>query len=171
MKSPFKKKLSHLFRRLLEVFDMFAVKPSDVLTFKKEFYYSNWFTKTITLVIALLAVIYLILQIVNVVQLKNPNINYYETYTVDPNAINFGDQGFFIAFGLQNTLNNEYVDPKSYMLSFEALNKTSHFREISLISCDLVNNKNFSSFKKSLQEPSMFYCLENYKDLLFFSAI
>lgn len=166
-KSPFRKKLSHLFRSLLEIFDMFAVKPSDVLTFKKEFYYSNWFTKTITALIAISAISYLIIQIIDVVGLQNPSINFYETFTSDSttDSINFGQEGFFVAFALQNSQSNNYSNPGLYFPRLEAINPTLT-TTIPLILCDKVTDSKFSGFKRGLPDPSLFYCLGNYSDLM-----
>ena len=166
-KSPFRKKLSHLFRSLLEIFDMFAVKPSDVLTFKKEFKYSNWFTKTITALLAFSAISYLIIQIIDVVGLQNPSINFYETFTSDSttDSINFGKEGFFVAFALQNSQSNNYSNPGLYFPRLEAINPTLT-TSIPLILCDKVTDSKFAGFKRGLPDPSLFYCLGNYSDLM-----
>jgi len=166
--SSFKKKITKIFRRLLEVFDMFAVKPSDVLTFKKEFYYSNWFTKTITVVTAISAFIYLIYQIIMVAQLTDGKINFYETSTINPEPLNFGVEGFFIAFGMQNSKSNEYAITELYEARLDAINKTTSVisNNLSLVPCSQVSNNLSNDFKNALQNNlSLFYCLENYNDL------
>jgi len=156
-----------IFRRLLEIFDMFAVKPSDILTFKDEFYYSTYLTKTITLVFAVLAVVYSIIQILDVVGLDNPKINFYETYTVDTDPLNFGDEGFFIAFSMQNATSNEYFNPEMYEPRLEALNKTTSYKNITLVNCYNESQNISDNFKNILSDSlSFFYCLQNYNDLV-----
>jgi len=98
---------------------------------------------------------------------KYPKINFYETYTLNPDLINFGENGLFMAFSLENdTAGVQTMNLSFYEISLVLCDGLTVIENISLIPCNnshLINPgpypQDFQNFLNSLDSPDKYYCL------------
>ena len=152
-------------RVFIEMFDIFAVKPADIYTFKKSFYYSNVYTKISTLIVAMLVIGYFIFLLINVISHGNPNLSFYETYTTDPKLINFGENNYFTAFGIENLDGSIISDSTLFQIEMNIFDKTVKKENIELENCSNIQNKSdsFKKFLSDIKTPENFFCLKDYR--------
>ena len=152
----------------MESLDLFAVKPADIYTFKKSFFYSTIYTKILTIIVAMSTIGYFSFRINGIIYHENPNLSFYETYSKDPSLINFGEENFFLAFGLENQNNSlVYADPSIFQMKMNINNKTKEFDQIEFENCDSLYktgnvSTKFNKFLQELKTPESFYCLKDY---------
>ena len=126
-------KIGKYLRIFFETFDIFAVKPADIYTFKKSFYYSNIYTKISSTIVAIMLLTYFIILFTSTISHSDPTLNYFETFTRDPKAVNFGNNGYFLAFGIQ--LNNKSIilDPTLFKMEMKRFEKNDTNDNITIL--------------------------------------
>ena len=153
-------------RFFIEIFDIFAIRPADIYTFKKSFYYSNIYTKISTTIVGILAISYFGYLFNDTISHDKPDPNYYETYSHNPELINFGENDYFIAFGIEDANGNLIADQTLFQLEMFILNKSIILNQIELDNCSNIQNrsKSLEMFLNKIENSSNYFCLKNYMD-------
>lgn len=116
MSSSYKEKIKSSLLKAIEEVDFFSMKPSDRITFESSQSYSTTPGKLASWVLVALTIATFVNFGGNMIYRKNPQSVTSQIVTSDPAYLNLPDNGFFMAFGLQDLRNKSvhYIDESIY---------------------------------------------------------